>query len=537
MKARSVLFVVLPYLVWTKGSINNSGRILTFPYGVLSIMSYIRKKLSPEIKINILDLNLYPQEETDLIIDKYLADCNPDIVAISMMFDFSLDYLDSVSRRVKNFDEEALVVLGGGSATVSWNMVLESHIYVDAICYGEGEVPFVELVESDNLWKKLEGDSVWVTRKSLFFNQLPETRFLDNLNEVISIDYDLIDINAYGIKEAFSPFSLSSTSRETRHFPVITSRGCPFRCVFCSAHSLHGKRVRCADVDVLIKHIELLIEKYGMNVLTLYDDQILFRKDRAKELFRRLAKFNLRVEIPTGLSVSFIDEEMAELMRAAGVDTTSLAIESGSSRMLKDVIRKPLRLEKVQPTVEILQRNNFFVYGLFVVGLPGETEDDREETTRFIKEIGLDWSSFSLATPVRGSELYKICVDNGYIDPSFSIGRLGVYDYVIKVPGIDPEEIKRKRYLMNLDVNFVNNHRLKTGEYQIAKACFEDVISRYEDHAFAYYYLAKTLEALFFPPKQICHALLRVDEIIKKDSVWQEYFDFFGINPKVLSKF
>jgi len=529
-ESKSILFVVLPYLVWSKGSAAHMGRIIAFPYGVLSIASYVKKNIDGHLKINILDLNLYSQEERQKAVVEALKASQPEIVAISMMFDFCYEHLNPISKTIKNYDDKIIVVLGGGSATVSWNMILHEQDYVDAICYGEGELAILQLIEAENIWQNLLNDPVWVTRQSLASKQSPQVKYLDNLNELIEIDYELVNIEAYGMKEGFSPFSLAIASGKPRQFAIVTSRGCPFKCVFCSAPSLHGKQVRCADVDILIEHVKYLIAKYGMNILTLYDDQILYNQARAKELFRRLAEFKLRVEVPTGLSVTFIDEEMVELMKGAGIDTAALAIESGSARMLKNVIHKPLRLEQVKPVVEMLRRHNIFVYGFFVVGLPGELEEDRIETIRFIKEIGLDWSSFSLATPVRGSELYKICVENSYIDPSFGIGCLGVNDYVIKAPGLDPKDIKRKRYLMNLDVNFVNNHRMIMGDYETAKACFRDVIDRYEKQAFAHYYLAQCLEAQKAEVKEIKQAMVRVNEIIHEDSVWLEYFEYFGID-------
>lgn len=530
-KQRSILFIVLPYLIWSKGSKNNNTRsVLAFPYGVLSIASYIKAKATAKPSVSILDLNLYAEEEIPEVIIQALTENQPDIVAISMMFDSSYKHLNWVAKQIKDHDNKITVVLGGSAATVSWNMILHEQECVDALCYSEGEYPLCQLIEADNISETLANNSVWVTRKSLAANQPPQPRYVDNLNEVVNVNYELIDVESYSMKEAFSPFSSIKESGEARQFFLVTSRGCPFKCVFCSGPSLHGKNIRYADVDVLITHVKYLVEKYRMNVLTIYDDQLLFNRARAKEFFRRLAEFKIRLETPNGLSVAFIDEEMAELMKAAGLDTIPLAIESGSRRMLNEVIHKPLRLEQVKPVVEMLHHNNIFVQGYFVVGIPGEQEADRIETVRFIKEVGLDWAGFNLATPLRGSELYKICKENGYIDPNFGIGDLGMHDYVIKAPGLEPADIKRKRYLMNLDVNFINNHRIKVGDYEVAILCFKDVIARYENHAFAYYCLAKALAALNEDKQQIKRAMDKVEEIISQDGVWQEYFEHFGID-------
>ncbi len=534
-KPVTVLFIMLPYLVKSKEiNSNNTRSVLAFPYGLLSIASYVKANAKGEPDINILDLNLYAESEMPEVIQQHLDKLQPDIVGMSMMFDFSYRHLNWVSKQIKKHNSRILIVIGGSAATVSWNMILHDQEYVDALCYTEGEYTMCRLVDSENASETLVNDPAWVTKKSLTEERIPQPRYVENLNEVINIDYSFVNTKLYGMKEAFSPFSSIRNSIDVRQFFLVTSRGCPFKCVFCAEPSFHGKRMRYADVDVVIKHVKYLVENYGMNVLTLYDDQILLNRSRAKELFRRLAEFKIRVETPNGLSVAFIDEEMAMLMRGAGIDTVPLAIESGSSRMLHDVIHKPLRLDQVKPVVSYLRHNNIFVQGYFIVGLPGEREEDRDETVRFIKEVGLDWSGFNLATPLRGSELYRICKENGYIDSKYGIGDLGMHDYAIKAPGLDPEYIMRKRYLMNLDVNFVNNYRMKVADYKMARLCFEDVIARYENHAFAYYYLAKALQALNEDPQKVKQTLDRVYEIISKDNVWQEYFDYFRIEIEQL---
>lgn len=433
-KPNNILFIVLPYLVHNENTGNNTRSPFVFPYGVLSIVSYIRTNPKNNSNIKILDLNLYTKDEMPKVISQHMETFNPDIVAISMMFDFSYKHLKWVSKQIKDYNSKTIVVVGGTAATVSWDVIPQEQEYLDALCYGEGEYTMQKLIESENYLKTIDEDLAWVTKKSLSKNIIPQSQYVKNLNEVINIDYSLIDINAYGMREAFSPFSSIKNTDKIRQFIVTTSRGCPFRCVFCAVHSFTGRNMRYADVDVLIKHVRYLVENYGMNVLTIYDDQILFNQPRAKDFFRKLAQFKLRVETPNGLSVAFLDDEMARLMKEAGVDTLPLAIESGSPRMLNEVIHKPLRLEQVKPVVESLLKNNIFVLAYFVVGIPSETEWDRDETVRFIKEVGIDWAVFNLATPLRGSDLYKICKENKYINPNFAIGELGMDDYVINAP-------------------------------------------------------------------------------------------------------
>jgi len=287
--------------------------------------------------------------------------------------------------------------------------------------------------------------------------------------------------------------------------------------------------MRYASLEVIEEHVKYLADSYGMNVLTIYDDQLLLNHKRAKEFFRILAKYDLRVETPNGLTVAYIDEEMAALMKAAGMDTVQLAIESGTEYMLRNVIKKPLRLSKVEPVVNSLHKNGLFVQGFFVMGIPGEREQDRIDTAQFIKDVGLDWASFSLASPIRGTELYDTCVKNKYIPDNMKIGEYELGTYIIRAPGLSPETLPQISYQMNLDVNFVNNRRMRMGDYKVAARCFEDVIERYRDHAFAHYFLARAYQKIGGNEMKVNENFESYKSIIAKNGVWRSHADHFGL--------
>ena len=121
----------------------------------------------------------------------------------------------------------------------------------------------------------------------------------------------------------------------------------------------NDKSMRYASINKIIEHVKFLISEFNMNILTIYDDQLLFNKKRAKELFRELAQFNLRIECPNGLSVAYMDDELIKLMKNAGLDSVCLAIESGSPYVLNKIMHKPLNLKKVKPVVQSLRKYEF----------------------------------------------------------------------------------------------------------------------------------------------------------------------------------
>jgi len=532
MPAYKIMFVVPPYLGDKVEAIRPTKlrSFFAFPYGVLCLASYINRVTDGAHDINIIDLNRFGVAQGLERFNEALADFKPDIVGISVMFDVSYKYVVGLAAAAKAALPQSIVILGGAAVTTAWNIILDDQPAVDALCYSEGELALVKLLNSDDPKTELLVDP-WVSRESIVAGRKPKTKHIEDLNDVIPIDYSLINADDYGMIEAFSPFR-KAKDEDVKQFFIVTSRGCPFKCVFCAEPTLHGGSMRYASLEVIEDHIKYLVDSYGMNVLTIYDDQLLLNHKRAKEFFRILSKYKLRVETPNGLTVAYIDEEMAALMKAAGMDTVQLAIESGTEYMLRHVIKKPLKLSKVAPVVESLHRNGLFVQGFFVIGIPGEREQDRIDTTQFIKDVGLDWASFSLASPIRGTELYDVCVKNKYIPDNMKIGEYELGTYIIRAPGLDPETIPLAAYRMNLDVNFVNNRRMRMGEYQVAARCFEDVIERYREHAFAHYFLAKAYEKIGSHDGKVEENMARYKAIVANNEAWRSHADYFGLTGR-----
>lgn len=524
---KNILLIVPPYLA--KRGESNSSKLRSFkafPYGLLSVATYLKNQAGDKVNVQVLDCNFNDGRDYVPILKEVLKGFEPNIVGLSMMFDNSYSHINFISNLVKKIDKKIVVVLGGSAATSSYKTIIEEQDNIDAICFHEGELPFLKMIGSNNICEFLENDISWITKKSLNEGKIPQKTSIQNLDDIVNIDYSFIDVGGYGMMEAFSPFAGKIKNR--KQFFLVTSRGCPFNCTFCIHSADSDKSIRYASVEAVINHVELLVERYKMNTLTIYDDQILLNKERAKQLFKAFAQFNLRIECPNGLSVAYMDEELIKLMREAGMDTVNLAIESGSPYVLNQIVRKPLDLKMVKPAVDILRKYNFWIHGFFVSGLPGETDAHRDETLNFIKEVGLDWSGFSLAIPTRGSKLFDLCIKNGYIKKSMKIDELDANKYIINTPGYSPEYIIEKTYIMNLDANFVNNHRMKNGEFKIAADAFRDVIKRYDSHAFAYYFLSKALRAMNEEEK----AKTAIDEyfkILKKDNSWDKYIKYFNL--------
>ena len=518
---RSVLLVVLPSNLGAPqldASKKARRTFLAFPYGVLTIASYLERFAVALSQVEILDLNLPGDDPPEALLARKLAAMAPDIVGFSMSYDVSYPWLRSMAAAVRHHDPDICIVAGGAAITTAYAEVIAG-CDVDACCYSEGEVALKELVDAADLATALTRDP-WVTKTK------PRVApVYDDLDRIVDVDYSLVDVSAYSMKEAFSPFIKFSAS--SKQFFIVTSRGCPFKCVFCAEPSFHGANMRYVSVDRAVEHIAGLKDRYGLSVLTIYDDQILMNKPRAKEFFAKLAPLDIRVEMPNGVTLSYIDDEMAALMKAAGVDTLFLAIEHGSKRVLKDIIRKPIAYNRIKPTIELLQAAGIYCQGFFVIGLPGETRAEREETRDAIVDWGLDWASFNYATPLRGSELFRQCKANGWIDEKYlPIGAIDMTKYVIRAPGIDPAEIESFVFNVNLDVNFVHNRNMRIGNFEVARRAFKELAERHPGQAFAHYFLARCDDLLVGDGSA---SYRRYEQIVAESPVWRVAAERFGL--------
>jgi radical SAM superfamily enzyme YgiQ (UPF0313 family) len=499
---------------------------LAFPYGVLTLASYTRRYANNLGAMEVVDLNLPSADSPEVILKRKLSDMQPDIVGFSMSYDVSYSWLKSLAEMVKTHDKNICTVAGGPAITTAYAEILVECDYVDAACYSEGEVGLKNLIEADNIQDAILIDP-WVT-KSKLQKKISTSPVYDDLDKIIDVDYSLIDINAYSMKEAFSPFTKFTES--SKQFFIVTSRGCPFKCVFCAEPSFHGANMRYASVDRVVEHVARLKEKYGLNVLTIYDDQILMNRARAKELFLKLAALNIRIEMPNGVTLSYIDAELAALMKTAGVDTIFLAIEHGSKRVLKDIIKKPIAFNRIKPTIQLLQNAGIFVCAFFVIGLPGETRDERQETRDAIYQWGLDWAFFNYATPLRGSELFRLCKENNWIEQKYlPIGAIDMTEYVITAPGMDKNEIKQTVFEMNLDLNFVNNNNLRKGNLNIAYQSFREVVERHPGQPFAQYFLGNCLMAMGVDEAKVEERYENYRTIIRSSKTWYDAARKFGL--------
>lgn len=508
--------------------INKYIKTLTIPYGVLSLASYV-EYYCPETKCEILDFNAIdskknPYEE----LRKKLIEFNPDFLGISAMFNSSFDQIGPICEMAKSINQDINTFAGGVLATNLVEDIFETTELLDAISYGEGEIPLKDMFLSDNIKETLKTHRSWITKNDFINGKKASVTFVQNLDDIPLIDYSKIDINKYTGR------TTSDDNLEKRSLPIHSTRGCPYNCIFCCAATNHGKKLRYMSAERFLSDVKTIVDKYQIQKISIDDDQFLFYRERAVKILKGLAELNIEIELASGVNVKFIDKEIASLLKKAGLEIAFIAVESGSQRMLKEIIDKPLDVSQVKPAVEALRNEGLLVHAPFLFGIPGETDEDRALTRQLILEVGFDWNFIFVATPFKGSRLYDVCVDNNYIQPT-EISNLNVYKCVIKAPGIDPDEITKYTYELNLDVNFVNNYNYHSGNYKVALGYFSRIAKKYPEHAFAHYYSAKCYKKLGDNKQAQCH-MDEYEKIIERDNFWKQYAIDFKLDNLYVKK-
>jgi radical SAM superfamily enzyme YgiQ (UPF0313 family) len=288
--------------------------------------------------------------------------------------------------------------------------------------------------------------------------------------------------------------------------------------------------MRSYSAERVIQDMLLYREKWGIDHFLFYDDHCLADKKRAAAILEAMIENQIALEV-TNLSFFSIDENIIKLLRRVGIANIFISMENGNEDTLKNIIHKPGNLEMARKTIQHLKNEGIIVISNILVGLPGETKEAIDKGIENLLNLGCNWYSIFVATPLPGSEMFNICKDKGYLLDDVDIYRMDFKKCVIRTPDFSPEYIERKVYEINLNVNFVNNYDIRTGNYQTALALFERVINLVIDtHAFAYYYAAVCAGHLGLVEKYDIYKS-KYEEMTAKYAFWQEWADYFALEP------
>lgn len=269
-----------------------------------------------------------------------------------------------------------------------------------------------------------------------------------------------------------------------------------------------------------------LRERYGARTIVFQDDHFMADKQRAIKIINILGELQLAAVFQNGLALYALDRKTLEALKKAGVNQLLLSVESGSNRVLKEIMHKPFDLSIVERVASDCRELKIYTNVNILIGLPGETKQDIEDTRRFLKTINANWFLIFCATPLVGSEMFDICLKKKYFKDSYID-----CDYkkaIVETEEFSAEYIQEMAYFLNLELNFVENSDFRLGNYQMALKGFENAIKAKNNHAFAYYYAAKCYEKIgnFKKAEQYMNS---AKAIAVESPFWLRYVGMFNI--------
>ncbi len=263
-------------------------------------------------------------------------------------------------------------------------------------------------------------------------------------------DLDLLPLPARDMLPLEKYFKINtpmqSITRRRRCVPIITSRGCPYRCTFCSSCIHWGGRYRRRSPENILEEMQVLKDEYNVRELKFEDDNLTFDKERTKALFRGMIErgFDFLWNTPNGIAVRHLDDEMLCLMKESGCYDLTLAIESGDPEVLKNIINKPMDLAEAKRAAQRIKRHGIWTSGFFIIGLPGETKQQVMNTIKFIEELALDRIYLFMYTPLPGTPLAERAISQGLVREDFDFEKaVHYFNPNIKLSDMTSQELLR----------------------------------------------------------------------------------------------
>ncbi len=429
----------------------------SFPYTIAILSSVVKGKY----EVKVLDAAL--EDLSDEQIMQRISDYKPEVVGISCMSMEFTRHFEKMADLAKSACPETKVIAGGIYPTLLPEALMQNK-NIDFEILGEGEYRLPQLLsaleENNPRLDKIDGLAYRVDGKTIIKKV---TRYIKDLDDLPLPDYDVVNFDAYANKS--EKYSYYTHPRRLPYANTITSRGCPFNCIFCSSKLINGPNIRYRSANSVLKEVDWLMDKYGIKELIIFDDNFYLNHKILEEILDGLIERKHDLEWKTvNAAVYALNDKLLEKIRASGCYQIALAIESGTSEGLK-LLKKPGNiLPKAKPVVEKAKSLGMDVAAMFIIGTPGETWEQIRQTFEFAEELDLDYVSFNIATPLPKTELYEIAKREKMLPEDFEFNSLDFRGFgraTITTNEFTPEELQILRAFEWDRINFKTQAKIE----------------------------------------------------------------------------
>ncbi len=423
--------------------------------------------------------------QSDAEIEATIREFDPDVVGVSILFSNLNQSGHNVARIIKKINKSTKVILGGNHIS---NSVVD---YKNFIIHPGDKFPIIKDLEDPNIDFAIIGESDFTFAtfvEKIINNQdyssipglakkLPDGSYkinqISRIEDVTSLPIparNLVNMEGYFNIGAFH----SAKSKSDRVLNIMCSRGCPEKCTFCTTPQMWGAKVRWRNLDDIIQEIKQGVSEFNIKEIQFEDDTLTARKNNLFELCNELEKIGLPWCTPNGIKANYHlakQTDMFQAMKDSGCYQVTLACESGVQRVLDNIINKRLDITQIVPAIENAKKVGLLVHTFWILGYPGETFEEMNDTIRFAMNSGADSFSFAILSPLPGTPIYrKVIQDNLWWDGR-GLDDLMYRSSLVKVDGFSgPSEFEKFVSDANvkankiLEINNPERFKLKYGE-------------------------------------------------------------------------
>lgn len=342
---------------------------------------------------------------------------DPDIIGVSLITSLYAQEILDFLKEIKRIKPGVPLMIGGAHATLEWKRCINEP-FVDIIVMGEGENTVVELLES------IETRSALESVKGIVFKD-------KNGIPVKTEERDPADIESL----PFPARHLLPMQNYLKHRPryyymrhpvasIITSRACPFNCIFCSTALLWGKKFRGNSPKKTVDEIEYLRNEYGVREFLINDDSFAANRSRVVGICDEIINrgLDIRYQIPPGINLHLLDEELLIKFKRSGLYILNPQVETGNPETIK-YIRKPINLTNGIEIIDKANQIGFWTRTNIILGFPNETRENIETTIRFVEKLCVDTINIVLPIAYAHTDLGKDYIKYGLMAPDQTAAR------------------------------------------------------------------------------------------------------------------
>lgn len=408
-------------------------------------------------------------------ISRELQRKKPDLLGIGNPFSTQIEHAKKVADLAKEVDSKLWTVVGGPHVSVMPTEFLEEAKSVDIAVMGEGEYTIIDIAKAFDGSMKLADVEGIAYRQDGKIKLNPRRPFIKDLDELPYPAYHLVDMERY-----LNVGKVKYRSLKPRSISMITSRGCPYNCCFCSVHLHMGKGFRAHSAGYVLDHLEYVVNKFKIKTVFFEDDNLTFDMKRMEEICDKIVerKIKFNWETPNGIRADRVNLELLKKMKRSGCKSVSFGVESGDQYVLDNIIRKDLKLEQVEAVAKMCKQIHLKSAAFYIIGFPGEKKENMCKTVDFALAMKRKYDlsmGLLVATPSYGTKLYEECLSKGYLNRDLTPRALAEVRQTEGTPLIETEDFTAedvkeiaaeamKEYKRISLVNVIKNPRATVGK-------------------------------------------------------------------------